>query len=152
MNLPDWIEYYGAKENTYEERSTYGNTKYSLLLGIDDEEEVADTMEETEDFDDFAVIHKLLGYANVIQSDMLLECEMVSKGVYCGAPPDVSDEELAKHEENRHNWQLLLQLCTIEDEGFEMMWGDCGRIYFFIKKEDLQKLNFDDCWLVLQCG
>jgi uncharacterized protein YwqG len=145
-NLPAWEEYFGAKANTYEVRGAYDKAKYSLLLG-----EVFNDSE-IEDFDDFAVIHKLLGYANVKQNDMLAQCEMVDNGIYCGGPPDIADEERDKYENNRQNWQLLLQLSTIENSDSEMMWGDCGRIYFYIKKDDLRNLNFDNCWLVLQGG
>ncbi|KMV74442.1 hypothetical protein FSCG_02162 [Fusobacterium vincentii 4_1_13] len=31
------------------------------------------------------------------------------------------------------------------------MFGDCGYIYFWIKKEDLKSKNFDNVWLILQC-
>lgn len=40
---------------------------------------------------------------------------------------------------------------TIEDNDFELMFGDCGRIYYFIKKDELKKKNFDSSWLILQC-
>jgi uncharacterized protein YwqG len=89
---------------------------------------------------------------NVIQNDMLIECEMVTNGIYCSEVPCISEEERKKFEKNRENWQLLLQLDTIESDGCEMMWGDCGRLYFYIKKDDLRNSNFDDCWLILQCG
>ena len=32
------------------------------------------------------------------------------------------------------------------------MWGDCGCIYFWLKKQDLAAGNFDRVWLILQCG
>ena len=31
------------------------------------------------------------------------------------------------------------------------MFGDCGRIYFYIRREDLLARRFDRAWLVLQC-
>lgn len=96
-------------------------------------------------------ISKLLGYADVIQGDMLLECELVTNGVYCGNTPNITPEERKKFEENRNQWQLLFQLDTVTTDDFELMFGDCGRIYYYIKKEDLKKCNFDDCWLILQC-
>ena len=36
-------------------------------------------------------------------------------------------------------------------DGFELMFGDCGRIYFYIRKEDLRNRNFENVWLSLQC-
>ena len=49
------------------------------------------------------------------------------------------------------DWTLLFQLDTVEQEGFSLMFGDGGRIYFYIRKEDLRAKRFDRIWLVLQC-
>ena len=46
---------------------------------------------------------------------------------------------------------LLFQLDTVELGDFELMFGDCGHIYFYITKEDLAARRFDRIWLVLQC-
>ena len=152
VNLPDCEEYFGDNYST-EQINDYNNVKYSMLLGIgDDGFDVADYEDDIEEYDDFAVIHKLLGYANIIQSDMLLECEKVSNGIYCGASSDIPEKDLNNYKMNRTQWQLLLQLGTIENDGYEMMWGDCGRVYFYIKKDDLANLIFDNCRLILQCG
>ena len=48
------------------------------------------------------------------------------------------------------DWRLLLQIDS--DENCEMMWGDVGRIYFWIKTEDLKNRDFEKVWLILQCG
>jgi uncharacterized protein YwqG len=48
------------------------------------------------------------------------------------------------------DWRLLLQIDTDED-GPGWMWGDVGRIYFWIKKHDLALRRFADVWLILQC-
>ena len=96
-------------------------------------------------------ISKLLGYADLIQGGMLLECEQVTNGIYCGGTSEITPEELKKFKENCDQWQLLFQLDTVTTNEFELMFGDCGRIYYYIKKEDLKKCKFDDCWLILQC-
>ena len=31
------------------------------------------------------------------------------------------------------------------------MFGDCGRIYFYIRREDLVQRRFDRVWLIQQC-
>ena len=46
---------------------------------------------------------------------------------------------------------LLFQLDIVECGDFELMFGDCGHIYFYITKEDLAARRFDQIWLVLQC-
>jgi uncharacterized protein YwqG len=96
-------------------------------------------------------ISKVLGYADVIQGDMRLECEEIANGIYCGSQPDAGNEDLTKMEQSSKKWQLLFQLDTVEDDDFELMFGDCGRIYYYIRKDDLKNGNFNNCWLILQC-
>ena len=105
------------------------------------------------DADEYA--HKLLGYADIIQNEMLTECERTSRGLYCGdsesyqnTPHDV-EADINKH---ASDWVLLLQLSTIEKDDFEFMFGDCGILYFYIKKEDLAAMRFDKVRFCLQCG
>jgi uncharacterized protein YwqG len=31
------------------------------------------------------------------------------------------------------------------------MWGDCGMVYVWIRREDLVNRRFDKTWLGLQC-
>lgn len=70
--------------------------------------------------------HKLLGYANTIQGRMQSECQ-----------PAAND------------WRLLLQVESDSNAG--MKWGDAGRIYFWIRDEDLRAARFDRTWTVFQC-
>lgn len=100
-------------------------------------------------------VNKLLGYANVIQSEMLTECERVSRGLYCGDSesyqntPDSVNKDIEKH---ASDWVLLFQLGTISKDEFEWMFGDCGLIYFYIKKDDLANKSFDNIKFVVQCS
>lgn len=98
---------------------------------------------------------KLLGWADVIQGNMTRECELVSKrGYYLGSGWDEvtpRDRQETEQWANR-DWLLLFQLDTVETDGFELMFGDGGRIYFYIHKDDLAARNFDNVWLMLQCG
>ena len=48
------------------------------------------------------------------------------------------------------NWILLFQMDAIKVDDYELMFGDSGHIYFWIKKEDLKNKNFDNVWLILQ--
>lgn len=100
--------------------------------------------------------HKLLGYADIIQNEMLSQCERVSRGLYCGDPEsyrDTSEDEEASIQRGAKDWiLLLLQLTTLEKEAWEWMWGDCGMLYFYIKKQDLAAKRFENAWFSLQCG
>lgn len=90
--------------------------------------------------DESEEVSKLLGWANVIQGTMLRDCdEMIYHTIR-------SDDVIIE------DWQLLLQLSTVEYGDFSLMFGDCGSVYFYIKKEDLADRNFDNVCLVLQCG
>jgi len=42
-------------------------------------------------------------------------------------------------------------LDTVRARDFELMFGDCGSIYFYIRKEDLAARRFDRVWLIQQC-
>lgn len=99
------------------------------------------------------VCHKLLGWPDVIQGNMAAECELVIRGYYLGdgwqaVPPQMLQ---AAKDASLKDWRLLFQLDTVNDGGFELMFGDCGRIYFYIRKEDLAARQFDRVWLILQC-
>lgn len=96
---------------------------------------------------------QLLGWPDVIQNSMFVECDMVTQGYYLGngwikIPKEVRQQA---EETARDRWMLLFQLDTVEQGDFELMFGDCGHIYFYITKEDLAARRFDRIWLVLQC-
>ncbi len=107
------------------------------------------------DADEWGTFTKLLGYPDTIQNPMYEECEMVTRGWRAGSPEDyakVSEEEKADIKEKASEWMLLFQMGTIETDDYELMFGDCGHIYFWIKKSDLAARNFDNVWLILQCS
>ncbi|TCD03493.1 DUF1963 domain-containing protein [Pedobacter psychroterrae] len=91
----------------------------------------------------------LLGQPDVIQNEMELECELVTNGLYCGDPSGYNDPRAEKLRPNAKDWRLLLQIDSNEET--EMMWGDVGRLYFWIKEEDLAAKRFENSWCILQC-
>ena len=38
------------------------------------------------------------------------------------------------------------------DDAAKMMWGDAGRLYFWIRDQDLRERRFDKTWMIYQCG
>jgi len=98
---------------------------------------------------EYGTINKLLGYPDPIQGNMELECELVTNGIYCGDASGYQNPMATELEGNVKNWQLLLQIDSNEELG--MCWGDSGRLYFWIRKEDLQNCNFSRSWMILQC-
>ena len=71
--------------------------------------------------------HQMLGFANPIQGEMTSELPAEQ-------PTDRT---------------LLLQLES--DQNAAMMWGDSGRLYFWVPKEDLKRGQFERAWTILQC-
>ena len=99
-------------------------------------------------------VSKLLGWPDVIQNCMTMECELVSRGHYLGNGWDsIPQQVIQSAEQNSLNdWRLLLQLDTVvsDNEDFELTFGIYGKIYFYIRKEDLEAHRFDRVWLILQ--
>ena len=94
-------------------------------------------------------VTKILGYADLCQGSMLLQCEMIRNGIDC------NDFKYLKYQ-NKYidasaEWILLFQIDTISNSDFELMFGDCGRLYFYIRKEDLKEKNFEKGWFISQC-
>ncbi|HUT57663.1 MAG TPA: YwqG family protein [Phycisphaerae bacterium] len=95
--------------------------------------------------------HHLFGHPSPVQgNDMDLECQLASHGLYCGDASGYSDQRAKELEPGRREWVLLLQLDSDDDAG--MMWGDCGMLYFWIRREDLNERRFANCWMILQCS
>jgi uncharacterized protein YwqG len=55
---------------------------------------------------------------------------------------------LPEWERQGERWRLLLQL----DSDDAWMWGDCGRLYFWVHEADLARGDFSRAWMVLQCS
>ena len=118
-------------------------------------------MDEKEDFlglgkDYDGNISKLLGYANLIQGDLLFRCEGVSNGyVYYSDFEKLEARTRKKIEDASSEWTLLLQLQSVESinaNDFELVFGSGGgRIYYYIKKEDLKNKKFENVHLILEC-
>lgn len=89
------------------------------------------------------------GYPDQIQGDMMLECELVSRGLYCGDAKAYQDPRLPLFRKSARDWRLLLQVDSVESAG--MMWGDLGCLYYWIREEDLRARRFERSWMILQC-
>lgn len=94
--------------------------------------------------------HRMGGYADQVQSDLKLEAELVSShGLNCGETTGFTKGRNEGLDKGAGDWELLLQVDSEERIG--MMWGDLGRIYFLIRKDQLERAEFDGAWLILQC-
>ena len=93
--------------------------------------------------------HHLLGHADNIQGDMQLQAQLVTNGLYCGDSSGYEDPRRKLLEPGADDWILLLQLDT--DMKANFMWGDCGMLYYWIRRQDLTARNFSQVWMTLQC-
>ena len=97
-----------------------------------------------------SVWHHLLGHPQPVQGDMQLECQLAAHGLFCGDASGYEDPLRPHLEDGAKDWRLLLQIDSDDDPA--MMWGDVGRIYYWIRQEDLRAKDFEKVWFVLQCG
>ncbi|MBO7254684.1 MAG: DUF1963 domain-containing protein [Clostridia bacterium] len=137
----------GISYPSYEEVGCY--------MKVDCDWDSYDEAVEKAGFEGICERHKLLGYADLIQGEMLSECERVSRNLYCGnakSYQNLSKEEKADIDKASKEWILLFQMASIQDEEYELMFGDLGNLYFYIRKSDLKDKKFEKVWLVLQCG
>ena len=97
----------------------------------------------------FTTHHQLLGHESLVQGDVKLECQLVSNGLYCGDASGYEDPRANQVRAGAKDWILLLQVDS--DDNPNMMWGDLGRLYFCIRKQDLWERRFDLAWMIFQC-
>ncbi len=92
---------------------------------------------------------RCLGYPDQIQGDMQLEAQLVTHGIYLGDSSGYQDPRAQELAAGAASWRLLLQVDSHEEIG--MFWGDLGRLYYWIREEDLRRGAFQASWLILQC-
>ncbi|MEM7183852.1 MAG: YwqG family protein [Spirochaetota bacterium] len=95
--------------------------------------------------------HQVGGYALSIQnSSMDWECQIISNGIDNYGHPEWHESDKVKSlSPGKKDWVLLCQIDSDDELG--MIWGDYGKLYFWIKKSDLKKKDFSNCWMILQC-
>lgn len=95
--------------------------------------------------------HQVSGFPSPVQNDsMEIECQLASHGVDCGDAKGYQSKEAAALMSGASDWRLLLQIA--DDDELGVMWGDAGNIYFWIEEKRALAGQFDNAWLVLQCG
>jgi uncharacterized protein YwqG len=100
--------------------------------------------------DDNPAAHRLLGHPDSIQGDMESECQLVANGLYAG-DPDARNSERGRYVLAQPvAWRLLLQIDSDERTG--MAWGIDGRIYYWMRKPDIEAGRWSEAWLCLQCS
>ena len=98
-----------------------------------------------------ATSHKLLGYAEPIQNPMEIDCATATDPAYGASTARGPDNPRYQQlDAAKFDWRLLMQIDS--DDAADMMWGDAGRLYFWIRDQDLRARRFDKTWMIFQCG
>ena len=95
------------------------------------------------------IVHRIGGWPDLVQNPLWLEAQLASHGIYVGEPDGYRDPRVDNLRVGAADWRLLLQIDS--DDDAEMMWGDVGRLYFLMNKDDLIAERFEKAWMVLQC-
>ena len=114
------------------------------------EVETMDDHPDDEEDEDPAPRHQLLGHPAAVQGEMRLECALVTHGLNTGDASGYADPRAKALEATADQWRLLAQIDS--DDAAGMMWGDLGRLYFWITDDALARRAFDECWVILQCS
>jgi uncharacterized protein YwqG len=95
-------------------------------------------------------LHQIGGWPYPIQNDIMeLECQLASNGIDCGGVDGFASDQAKALAPGASEWRLLLQLDS--DDYSDMMWGDSGILYFWIREADARAGDFSNAWMILQC-
>jgi uncharacterized protein YwqG len=93
--------------------------------------------------------HQLLGHPHLVQGEIFEECQLAINSLFCGDESGNRDPRAKELQDGAKDWTLLFQIDS--DDNTEVMWGgDCGKVYFAIRKADLAAADFSLVWAVLQ--
>ena len=94
--------------------------------------------------------HQVAGYPAPVQNDdMERDCQLVTNGLYLGTETAYGTEAARKLDSAPNDWTLLLQVDT--DDSLGIMWGDAGKLYFWVEKKAARVGDFSNVWTILQC-
>lgn len=97
------------------------------------------------------VIHQLGGAPQEVQNGLMIQCQLASNGVDCGNPEDYQQPRARSLAAGARDWRLVLQVDS-DEPGPGWSWGDVGRLYYCLHKDDLAAARFDRAWFAEQCG
>jgi uncharacterized protein YwqG len=94
-------------------------------------------------------LHRLLGYGEELGSEMELDCELVASGISVENGAAYSHPRREELRAAAREWGLLLQLSADDELGTSLGDG-FGRLYFLIRRRDLQTRSFDSTSAILR--
>ena len=99
---------------------------------------------------DWLVLHRLLGQGEPMYGrEMELDCQLAANGLDLSEGEGYADPRRDELEPGAGEWRLLLQLSSDPELGWS--WSEpFGRLYIWIRADDLSAGNFDRVWTILQ--
>ena len=88
-------------------------------------------------------VHRLLGYPAEEQDDSRFTVQLASSGIYPGNSVDLEDPKYTLLLSGVYDWRLLFQMADDNDGGAAWFGGAGGRLFYWIRKQDLAERNFD---------
>jgi uncharacterized protein YwqG len=131
LTLPEEPESFDLDEEATE---AYWDFAYRLPMSLHHTLEELEQLDE--EVDDELPYHYLLGYPIAVQESPIEEVAYTHSNIM-------------RTPVNEDDYILLLQLDY--DEALDFIWGDVGKVYFIIKKEDLKNGHFKDVLVTWQC-
>lgn len=140
---------------TYRREATYPHLEdFTVLIGKDiDDYERYEAAENSLNIHRMDRMHRILGWADLIQNNNTWRCELISRGYSFGAGYQQIPEAIRNGSRlpSVHRWKLLFQLGTVTEGDYTLMFGDAGKLYFYIPEEDLKERRFDRVCGGMQC-
>lgn len=90
-------------------------------------------------------LHRLGGWPDSTEEGMEVDAQLVANGVDLNSGERYYDPRVPDLERDAAQWRLLLQLSTDDDAGLTLGYP-LGRLYVWIRDEDLRHGRFDDVW------
>jgi uncharacterized protein YwqG len=90
-------------------------------------------------------LHRVGGWPDTTEGGMEADCQLVTNGIDLNAGERYFDPRVPELEAGADRWRLLLQVSSDDDLGASFGYP-VGRLYVWIRDEDLRAARFDDVW------
>jgi uncharacterized protein YwqG len=88
-------------------------------------------------------LHRLGGHPDTNDDQMQVDAQLVANGIDLNSGERFYDPRVADLEQGAEQWRLLLQLSSDDEVGLQLGYP-LGRMYVWIREDDLAAGRFDD--------
>ena len=90
-------------------------------------------------------LHRLGGHPDTTEENMHVDAQLAANGIDLNSGERWYHPRVAELEQSANDWRLLLQLSTDDALGIQLGYP-LGRLYAWIREDDLRAGRFDDVW------